>query len=429
MIDSVIIEIGIGMAAVFFVVASLVAAVNEWATRVLDIRAKVLWKALANLLDADGGEAFTIRTRDAYRAFIKADERPAVAEGTGAQAGLPSASERVANASVVKALGGSRSWFQSNRTRVDRIESATFVAALLELARTPVEDDITSHLREARAAVDRAKRDRPPHSKEMAARWSLVGDPNALGGLLQETDRQPELAEPLARAANAWNQAEQHRDSANDEHAEKVRDAVDLTIELDRHIERLEAELGHEADAIERLRNLVRGSPLESVLAGAVARHGRDLDRVMDDVGTWFDESMARLSDLYRNMSRQILFGVGLAIAIVGNVGAIDLIGDLRTSSELRDSLVAATETSCSEQTNCFDEVSEVVTLPGIGGYQPPWEALGLGGDTGGTEVPGAPVWQVLVGWLLTGVAVSFGAPFWFDTARRLASVRQVGGG
>ncbi|MBK9337307.1 MAG: hypothetical protein IPM98_12310 [Lewinellaceae bacterium] len=53
---------------------------------------------------------------------------------------------------------------------------------------------------------------------------------------------------------------------------------------------------------------------------------------------------------------------------------------------------------------------------------------LGLGWDS--TESgQGLPWWLVkLAGLLLTGIAVTFGAPFWFDLLRKMLSLRSGGG-
>jgi len=60
MFDTVLIDVAIGIAVVFFVAASIVSALNEWLTRMLDVRAKIFWKALANSIDPHRGEAFKI---------------------------------------------------------------------------------------------------------------------------------------------------------------------------------------------------------------------------------------------------------------------------------------------------------------------------------------------------------------------------------
>ena len=118
----------------FFVVASLIATFNEWLTRLFDIRAKVLWKALANLIDQDGGEPFAIRTTEALRGFLGADERPTVHQSSIPRRPSATASERLANTALVKALGGVRDRLPGHRTRIDQIDSKTFATAMVELS-------------------------------------------------------------------------------------------------------------------------------------------------------------------------------------------------------------------------------------------------------------------------------------------------------
>lgn len=49
-----------------------------------------------------------------------------------------------------------------------------------------------------------------------------------------------------------------------------------------------------------------------------------------------------------------------------------------------------------------------------------------------GASCPAGNLWQLLMrltGWLITGLAVSLGAPFWFDLLQRFVSLRGAGRG
>jgi hypothetical protein len=190
------------------------------------------------------------------------------------------------------------------------------------------------------------------------------------------------------------------------------------------------AEQADGTDQLDRLRQLTKGTPLGEVVASA----GNGIDDVLDAVNTWFDAYMSRLSELYKIASRKVLAVAGLVLAVAFNINAIDLVGDLQADAELRSALVAAAgacapdgaageDTSDIEQcaeditTALGDEAEEQVSLPLVGEYRWPGDALTDAG-TGGPLV-------VLLGWGLTGVAVSFGATFWFGVVQRLTSYRR----
>jgi hypothetical protein len=45
----------------------------------------------------------------------------------------------------------------------------------------------------------------------------------------------------------------------------------------------------------------------------------------------------------------------------------------------------------------------------------------------GGQADLGKTVWHHLLGWFITALAATLGAPFWFDTLNRLMSIRSAG--
>ena len=270
----------------------------------------------------------------------------------------------------------------------------------------------------------------------------------------------PEAAAPIADAANAWRLAAQ-AEERGDGNAAELLQMAHRSVEP-RRVNLLERLLVEDDRWLAYdLRDLVRGSPLEQVINRVLAEPQAKVDDLIDAVSEWYDESMARLSDLYRVTSRQVLFGIGFVVAVAANINAIDLVEDLRANSEARDALVSAFDqgcpipvrdedgagggndatteeatgetdsdtTSATEVDECYEEISDLVTLPVVGDYQPPWTALGLSGGAQVTDDDRPedrdPSYEVVLGWLLTGFAVSFGAPFWFDVARRLGAFRQ----
>jgi hypothetical protein len=425
MFESSLIETAIGVALVFFITASITAALNEWLTRIFNIRAKILWKALAHLLNPDTGQPFRIRTRDALTGFIFSDDRPSI-DPIGAPSTDPqSAIHRIANTSVIKSLGGSNTLTRTKRTRVPHISRKALEASLLEAStgrREELRKSITSHLDEYRRIHQAAIRP-GADAIDISQRWRLVSDPDQLAGLIWEYRGNPAVVANLGEAANNWRIAAQaqHRSEGSEysnllEHAQlSLPDPEGLDYPTD-----VETTIHTE----DQVRALAQGSILASTI-DAYATDSTSPQSTFESMGDLFDSSMERLTDLYRNSAQQVLFALGLVIAIAGNLNAIDLVGDLTASSDARAALVAQGRTACAEDaTTCFSNTSGIVSLPVVGTYDSPLEALGI---TERDEVPGIPtdndpVWQVILGWIITAFAVSFGSPFWFDLLRRLSA-------
>lgn len=486
MFNSVLIDVGIGVALVFFTVAALVAALNEVVTRALDVRAKVLWKALANLIDrTGGGRPFTIGLWESLRVFKGADHdlRPVVMvsagggtgssrreRGGGSSGGGPSSrgmsiddarvgdridgdpidadpgygesadsnrlSARLANTVLVRSLDDTSRYFSKQRTKVDSIAPGTFAAALLEVTQ---EDKraVVGHLAQARAALQASRTDAPPAA--VIRDWQEARAPGTLKRVLAEAGLDPELALPIARTAAKWADAAGGGEPVTAIGVVGMEDALEAGI----------AAAGKElyANQLTDLRLLVGGTPLGAVVESALARTGGTvgaaspgaasldasaLDGVLHAVSDWFDQQMGQLSQHYKQAARKVLFVAGIVLAVAFNLSAIDLVQDLKANAEGRELLVSAVTSTCAAgvgQDDCLNGLDSQLstldaslTLPVVGQYAAPWVALR--GQSGSPAE--RPWWQVVGGWALTGLAVSFGAPFWFGVMQRLSSYRST---
>jgi hypothetical protein len=130
--ESTALEVGIGLAVIFFLTATVVTGVNEGITRAANLRSKALWKTLGTLLDPKAGK------KPIGLGFIKdlspkGYKRPTVPE---APTTANSADEKKTAAGLVDtpsiwALEYTKSM---RETKVWKIPTKVFTAALLELA-------------------------------------------------------------------------------------------------------------------------------------------------------------------------------------------------------------------------------------------------------------------------------------------------------
>ena len=137
-----------------------------------------------------------------------------------------------------------------------------------------------------------------------------------------------------------------------------------------------------------------------------------DIARARQGVEAWFDSAMQRVSGEYK---RRLLWFTLLVAAIVATgVGAdtIALAQSLWQEEGLRAGLVAAAQSQTSANNQNALQMLSSLNLP-IG-----WSALP-------TTVSD---WSLKVaGLLLTTLAVSLGAPFWFDFLQQFANPRSSG--
>lgn len=169
-------------------------------------------------------------------------------------------------------------------------------------------------------------------------------------------------------------------------------------------------------------------SPSREALSAFVQTANGDYARLQQQVSGWFDAYMDRVSGQYKRNS-QIYIAV-IAIFVVGilNVDSLKAFNKLNTQPAFTQGLVAQTQTllkshndSATTTANIGAEVdtlnTRITTIPvPIGWHVGPNQEDRL-----------IPWWRHLIGLLITMVAASLGAPFWFDALSKLANLRSVG--
>jgi hypothetical protein len=140
----------------------------------------------------------------------------------------------------------------------------------------------------------------------------------------------------------------------------------------------------------------------------------RDATEFRAEVEQWYDRGMERVSGWYKARTQLVLFIVGLVLAAGLNADAIRATSRLWVDEGLRQALIAEAGAE-------GDQVGPE-TLDRL-------EEMGVPlGWTDANRPHDAEDWLIAVaGWLATAVAVSFGAPFWFDLLNRYANLRVSG--
>jgi hypothetical protein len=132
-------------------------------------------------------------------------------------------------------------------------------------------------------------------------------------------------------------------------------------------------------------------------------------------VERWFDRGMERVSGWYKRQTQVILFLVGLAMTIAINASAITAADRLWKDTGFRDGLVAQVEDQ-SESTTGAEALGKLEDLRFPIGWEASNQPHGIGG------------WLLAaLGWLVTSLAITLGAPFWFDVLGKLSNLRSAG--
>jgi len=219
--------------------------------------------------------------------------------------------------------------------------------------------------------------------------------------------------------------------------------------------------------SIEQLRAQILKLPdssIRGVLVTISQSVGR-VDQLVGELADWSERSLTALGESYKKRIQWIGLGMGLLVAVAGNVQTLDIVKRLYSDKELRDYVSVASEQSMRIATpDLVSECSRIIAhgdsvLPPVSGEPAPGIRAATPSSAPGESGRCAPVIRLVdgmlardrtlaqlpvgwgasaesfataikrpenwIGWLLTALALSLGAPFWFDMLNRVVTVRH----
>lgn len=142
----------------------------------------------------------------------------------------------------------------------------------------------------------------------------------------------------------------------------------------------------------------------------------------------WFDKSMDRVSGWYKRRSQVVTVVIAVVVAVGLNVSALRVAEKLTTEPTVRAAVVAKAEAAAEKEEE--PKGKEGLKQAGKNTEEAVKElgALKLPIFWAGENVPSGWGWgTTALGWAITIVAISLGAPFWFDTLGKLSNLRMAG--
>ncbi|MDP9845307.1 hypothetical protein [Streptosporangium lutulentum] len=389
---SIYIDLAIGLILAFLLLSLLVSGINEAFVRLLGIRSKFLWAYLRDTLDGGPGEgrswipskiadifAKLPFSKDDPRPVHSPDPAPPVVEPMRVEpAGVPAADGPTADTAedlVVEEAVGALAAEGAVEGAFDRLA-----------AEVPAPIDMTARLYERLQEIDHPKGARtsianiPPERFSGAVMELAAAEENGIDGLLAKLE------------------------------------AID--------------------------------SPLAGHLKGVWEGAQRDMGKFRKGVENWFDGEMQRLSVLYGRYVKLVVFALGVVLTLLFSMDSLEYGKTLLRDNAYRTGVTAivggggdgyaalkdkcaSVEAGVAEPYTCvteslsspalvkiFDHAIVSVTIPPDGSDDPSFHWNG-GAWWDRLIAPGH--WP---GYLLTMVALLFGASFWWDVLRRLTGVR-----
>ncbi|MGF1459159.1 MAG: hypothetical protein ACFBSG_09045 [Leptolyngbyaceae cyanobacterium] len=147
------------------------------------------------------------------------------------------------------------------------------------------------------------------------------------------------------------------------------------------------------------------------------------------EVEAWFNRGMARAQGVYKRNAKAVGLMIGIAIAISLNADSLHILDSLSRDPAVRNAITQAAEQVATDNPEVIgqleEEVDQVLSdLPIPIGYS---EAITSKQQAAQDSwfIPLIP--RRLVGWLITGFAISMGSSFWFNLLKRVVNVKNSG--
>jgi len=175
------------------------------------------------------------------------------------------------------------------------------------------------------------------------------------------------------------------------------------------------------SEAVSAAQQLPESNVRDAILTAATTA-GNDIDKLRASIAIWFDDSMDRLSGVYKRYLHWLSLAVGIALAIALNADTISVAGTLWQDSDLRTSIAAAATatkfdmTTLSQSSQSLQQIESTLRPFPLGWTSAAMRDIGFWG-----------VLAKLLGLAMTGLALSLGAPFWFDMLSRFVNLRAAG--
>jgi hypothetical protein len=164
--------------------------------------------------------------------------------------------------------------------------------------------------------------------------------------------------------------------------------------------------------------------PIKESLQAIVSNAGNDASKIRETIEQWYNSSMDRVAGWYKRHTQRVILVIGIVTVCVLNADTFSMGRILSQEQGIRSSVVMAasglaTKNGSKPGQTALDEKLSSLEHTGLPFGWHPGDSRLMPQSLGG--------WiNKMFGLLLTAVAVSLGAPFWFDVLNRLMVVRST---
>jgi hypothetical protein len=195
------------------------------------------------------------------------------------------------------------------------------------------------------------------------------------------------------------------------------------------------------AEIQQAIEKLPAGSNVRDILLANLASANGDITKFRENLANWFDDSMDRISGAYKRYLKWFSLAVGIAVAVILNADSLRVGRALWTDPSLRSETA---EVAKRYVNSCPAQANPAPPAPNAGCVTPSSDPVSLQKARNDVDTALSTLRPLPIGWpekaeglwwfiqkffglLVTGLALSLGAPFWFDLLSKLVNIRGTG--
>lgn len=168
----------------------------------------------------------------------------------------------------------------------------------------------------------------------------------------------------------------------------------------------------------DQIKTMIAGAPIDShlrdVLTGLTERSLSRGTTLHDELAQHFDATMEKIGRWYRHWTQGMAFVLAVVFTVYVNANTLDLLHQLTAHPESRLELAKIQSSQSADPGDRARAISNLKDLDTI------ITADTLGGKALRPEIAKNP-FRTIIGLLISVLAVSLGAPFWFDVLGRIS--------
>lgn len=176
--------------------------------------------------------------------------------------------------------------------------------------------------------------------------------------------------------------------------------------------------------------------PLRRNLELILQETGGDAAQVKLAIEKWYDQVMQRVSGWYKRQAQWLLLALAVLASVSLNVDSIELAKRMWRDPMLRAVAVKSAENAVAAKSpesavaakKRMEVAKQEIDALGAGGMPIGWPAPWMEESVKGQDF-WAGVLSSIVGWLITALAVSLGAPYWYELLMKLLPLARSSGG